>query len=73
MLEAAADALAAEIASKSGAIIALGKRSFHHQATLTLPEAYKFAGDSASENLLHPDAKVGIAAFLEKRPPKWAD
>ena len=73
LLAAAVDALATDIASKSSAVLFLGKRSFHHQATLTLPEAYHFAADSANANLHHADAKEGIAAFLEKRLPRWAD
>ncbi len=73
LLEAAIDALAAEIASKSAAILDVGKRSFHHQAALTMPEAYVFAGESANANLRHQDAKEGIAAFLQKRSPKWVD
>jgi enoyl-CoA hydratase/carnithine racemase len=70
-LDAAVDALAAEIASKSGAILALGKRSFQHQAPLNLADAYQFAGEAANANLQHPDAQEGIAAFLQKRPPNW--
>jgi enoyl-CoA hydratase/carnithine racemase len=70
-LDAAVDALAAEIGSKSGAILALGKRSFLHQAPLNLADAYHFAGETANMNLKHPDAQEGIAAFLQKRPPNW--
>lgn len=72
-LDAATDALAGEIAGKSGAILALGKRTLHHQETLAMPEAYRFAGQSASANLDHVDAKEGIAAFLDKRKPVWTD
>lgn len=70
-LDAAVDALAAEIASKSGAILALGKRSLQHQVALNLADAYQFAGEAANANLQHPDAQEGIAAFLQKRPPNW--
>lgn len=70
-LDAAVDALATEIASKSGAILVLGKRSFADQAPLALAEAYRFAGEAAKTNFKLPDAKEGIAAFLEKRTPRW--
>lgn len=71
-LDAAVDALAAEIASKSGAILTLGKRSFQRQAPLNLADGYQFAAETAKMNLKHPDAQEGIAAFLQKRPPNWA-
>jgi enoyl-CoA hydratase/carnithine racemase len=70
-LDAAVDALAAAIAAKPAAILTLGKQTFRHQLTLPVAEAYAFAGKSATDNLHHPDAKEGIAAFLQKRPPDW--
>ena len=71
-LDQAIEDLAATIVSKSAAVLALGKRSFHLQAPLPLAEAYRFARDEALANLKHPDAQEGIAAFLEKRSPDWA-
>ncbi len=70
-LDQAVEDLAATIASKSGAVLAIGKRSFQAQATLPLAEAYRFAQGEALVNLAHPDAQEGIAAFLQKRPPQW--
>lgn len=70
-LDQAVDDLAATIASKSGAVLAIGKRSFHLQAPMPLPEAYRFAQDEAIANLKNPDAQEGIAAFLEKRAAHW--
>jgi enoyl-CoA hydratase/carnithine racemase len=70
-LDAAVDALAAAIAAKPAAILTLGKQTFRHQLTLPVDEAYSFAGKSATDNLSHPDAKEGIAAFIQKRPPNW--
>ena len=70
-LDAAVDGLAAEIASKSAAVLALGKRSFHAQLGMPTVEAYRYAGHQAMANLELPDAKEGIAAFLQKRPARW--
>jgi enoyl-CoA hydratase/carnithine racemase len=70
-LFSAAHALAAEIAGKSGAVLALGKAAFPRQRALGVGEAYDFARASALANLGLADAKEGIAAFLEKRRPKW--
>lgn len=72
-LDEAVDVPAAEIASKSGDILALGKQSFQRQATMAVSDAYAYAGETADANLKHPDAREGIAAFLAKRLPNWLD
>jgi enoyl-CoA hydratase/carnithine racemase len=72
-LEAAVDALAAEISSKAGSVLRRGKAAFAHQRGLPLSEAYAFAREQALENIVDPDAREGIAAFLEKRRPDWRD
>jgi enoyl-CoA hydratase/carnithine racemase len=38
---------------------------------LPLAEAYGFAREQALENIVDPDAREGIAAFLQKRQPEW--
>lgn len=70
-LDAAVDGLAAEIAGKSGAVLALGKAAFHRQRGMAVGEAYGFAQAAALDNLRLADAKEGIAAFLAKRRPDW--
>ena len=68
---AEAQALAREIAQRSAATIAIGKRAFYAQIEAALPEAYALAGKAMIENLAHPDSAEGIRAFLDKRAPKW--
>jgi len=70
---AAALALARRIASKSAAAITAGKRAFYAQLEMALPDAYDYTSRIMVENMLNPDAKEGIAAFLAKRPPKWGN
>lgn len=70
-LDAAVDALAAGIASKAGSVLRRGKAAFMRQHGLPLGEAYDFARAQALENIVEPDAREGIAAFLEKREPRW--
>lgn len=60
-----------EIAQKSSATLALGKQAFYAQADMGLADAYDFAADVMVRNMLANDAEEGIAAFLEKRAPKW--
>jgi enoyl-CoA hydratase/carnithine racemase len=64
-------AMADDLASRSAATIAIGKRAFQQQIELGLGEAYELASRAMVENLLHPDADEGIGAFLQKRPPRW--
>ncbi|HWA45423.1 MAG TPA: enoyl-CoA hydratase [Hypericibacter adhaerens] len=66
-------ALARQIASKSSAVLALGKEAFYRQAELGFDEALRYASAVMVENLMQADAEEGIDAFLEKRKPHWHD
>lgn len=70
-LDGAVDALCAAIAGKASSVLRRGKQSFNRQAALPLGDAYAFARQQAMENIVHPDAREGIAAFLDKREPNW--
>jgi enoyl-CoA hydratase/carnithine racemase len=68
---AQARALAAVIASKSPAVLRIGKRAFYEQAEMGLSDAYAHAAAVMVENMLHRDAVEGIGAFVERREPRW--
>jgi enoyl-CoA hydratase/carnithine racemase len=72
-LTAATMGLAHEIAAKSAMTLAIGKEAFYTQAELGLAEAYRYAADVMTRNMLADDAAEGIDAFLAKRPPVWRD
>ncbi|MBC9248049.1 enoyl-CoA hydratase [Paracoccus sp. 11-3] len=72
-LSAATMALAQQIASKLPAAVRMGKRAFYEQLNQGLGPAYQTGGAAICENIMLPDTDEGIAAFLEKRPPSWAD
>jgi len=63
--------LAALIASKPAATLAIGKQAFYAQAEMTLAQAYDYASGVMVTNMLHAEAKEGIGAFIDKRPPDW--
>ncbi len=65
--------LAELIASKPAATLATGKEAFYAQAEMTLAEAYDYASGVMVANMLHAEAKEGIGAFIEKRPPTWPE
>jgi enoyl-CoA hydratase/carnithine racemase len=70
-LDTAVDTLTAEIASKAGSVLRRGKAAFTRQLGLPQADAYAFAREQALDNIVDPDAREGIAAFLEKREPLW--
>ena len=63
--------LAAIIASKSPAIVKIGKRAFYEQREMGLKVAYDHASAVMVENMLARDAEEGIGAFMKKRAPIW--
>jgi enoyl-CoA hydratase/carnithine racemase len=66
-----AKALAVDIASRSAPVLAIGKRAFNEQIEEPLAVAYALAAKAMVENLAEADSSEGIAAFLEKRQPRW--
>src|SRR5271154_6677603 len=55
-LDAETDGLARLIAGKSRRVVALGKEAFHRQIELPLAEAYAYAGEVMTRNMLARDA-----------------
>jgi enoyl-CoA hydratase/carnithine racemase len=64
-------ALVRQIVAASGDTLARGKRAFYAQLPLDRPAAYALAQEEMVANAATPDAREGMTAFLEKRPPKW--
>jgi enoyl-CoA hydratase/carnithine racemase len=69
----AAIALAQKVAQKSAYTVKLGKTAFYRQAEMSLADAYRYAAEVMTENMMARDAEEGIGAFIEKREPKWQD
>ena len=70
---AAAITLAQKVALKSAYTVKLGKTAFYRQAEMSLADAYRYASEVMTENMMARDAEEGIGAFIEKREPKWQD
>src|SRR6478609_3954911 len=66
-------ALAQKVALKSAYTVKLGKEAFYRQAEMNLADAYRYAAEVMTENMMARDAEEGIGAFIEKREPKWQD
>ncbi|HEX3498164.1 MAG TPA: enoyl-CoA hydratase [Stellaceae bacterium] len=72
-LDEAVAQLAAQIVGKSAHVLAIGKEAFYRQAELGVAEAYDYAAEVMTRNMLARDAEEGIDAFIAKRPPVWQD
>lgn len=59
------------IASKSPVTVAYGKQAFYNQIEKPLSEAYNYASDVMTQNMMAADAQEGIQSFIEKRKPVW--
>lgn len=71
-LDAAAARMAASVASKSPAAVALGKGLFYKQLEVGIEAAYALASETMACNMRTEDAQAGIDAFLGKQPmPEW--
>jgi enoyl-CoA hydratase/carnithine racemase len=70
-LEQEARALAAQVASKSPLVLAIGKEAFHRQAEMDLAAAYGYASEVMARNMMARDAGIGIDALLSRTRPEW--
>ncbi|RAU20367.1 enoyl-CoA hydratase [Paramagnetospirillum kuznetsovii] len=70
-LDAVVAEMAGLIAAKSANTVTVGKEAFYRQMEMGLDQAYAYASEVMTTNMLARDAAEGIDAFLEKRPPRW--
>lgn len=71
-LDAAVDEVTSALASKSPITVRLGLEAFAAQDDLDLESALPLLRERLAGCLATDDAREGLMAFLEKRPPKWS-
>ena len=59
------------ITAKSSVAIRTGKNMFYKQLDMELAEAYEYAAEVMTCNMMADDVSEGIDAFIEKRPAVW--
>ena len=65
--------LAQLIAEKPRHTVKIGKEAFYRQLEMPLAQAYDYASEVMTTNMLAAEAEEGISAFIEKRPPNWPE
>jgi enoyl-CoA hydratase/carnithine racemase len=70
-LDAEVQRLALSIIAKSPGVVATGKKVFYQQVEEAMEQAYRDATAAMVDNVRSADGREGIAAFAEKRKPKW--
>lgn len=70
-LEEEVEKMARKLSASSPAVLSLGKRSFYQVADMDFCGALEFLRSQFTINTQLEDLKEGVAAFREKRQPKW--
>lgn len=70
-LDGVIDEVVAQLASKSPAVLRLGRDAFYAVEDLDFDAALDRLQEGLGDVALTEDAAEGRAAFLEKRPPRW--
>jgi enoyl-CoA hydratase/carnithine racemase len=70
-LDARLDALLACTTDKSPTAIRLGKQAFRAMQDMSLPQAFEYAQLMVPVMASTDDAREGMRAFRERRPPVW--
>lgn len=71
-LDAKLEWLLKRILDKSPTAVRLGKQAFHAMRDMSLRESLEFAQAMVPVMSSTQDAKEGMAAFQDKRPPQWS-
>jgi enoyl-CoA hydratase/carnithine racemase len=72
-LDAEVKTITDALGAKSASTLRLGLRAFAAQDDLALADALPLLRDRLAECLATEDAREGLMAFFEKRPPKWRE
>ena len=70
-LDEAVNKLANDLANLAPGTMQFGLEAYVIQDDMNFDEALPYLGKKSAETFAGPDAQEGIAAFLEKRKPKW--
>jgi enoyl-CoA hydratase/carnithine racemase len=70
-LDAAVDALAAELAGKSPLVLRWGRDAFYRALEMGADDALDYLQGMLTVTTLTEDAAEGVAAYTEKRAPTW--
>ncbi len=70
-LEKATLEMADSICEASPLTLAIGKKAFYDQIDMGLHDAYQYANNVITLNLMAEDAQNGISCFLQKKKPVW--
>ena len=70
-LDTTLQSLIDSITAKSSVALTTGKTMFYNQLDMALAEAYEYASEVMSCNMMADDVSEGIDAFIEKRPAVW--
>jgi len=70
-LDVSVDSLAAELAAKSPLVMRLGKSAFYRVLDMDSDHALDYLQSMLTITTLSDDAAEGVAAFAEKRDPRW--
>jgi enoyl-CoA hydratase/carnithine racemase len=70
-LDAAVEALVAQIVGKPRVALAMGKALFYRQLETGIEAAYADAGETMACNMMDEAALEGVQAFIDKRAPNW--